>query len=320
MKRRFSWLWACAAWLLTLAGAAHGRETVAMLTMQSVPAMVVRGAAKFDTLEGVSLEPEDIVETMPFTQLTRVEFADGTIVDLGPASRVMIKPSFSSPSSPAGRAGSGTDPGAAGALIYLLDGWAKVSLGKPSMGGKLVLASSTVDVLSMAKGAVVHSHGNYAEVFAESGAVDVSVRGASGKASPLKLPSGAFMARQADGNTDTTARPLPAFVQSVPRPFMDTLPPRAARFKGQDLRLGTPGKLVYADVEAWLNAEPRVRMRFVQQWRPLAKDEAFRRGLMAQLPAHPEWRPVLMPPPSLHKPAPLPGSTSSPSMSAKPRE
>jgi hypothetical protein len=276
--------------MLTLAGAALGRDGTALITIQSVPATVIRGALKFEAAEGLPLEPEDIIETLPFTSLTRLELDDGTTVDLGPSSRVLLRPQWA-------QAGGNDGP-----VVYLLDGWAKVSQLKAGQG-KAIVASPFVDVTGMARDVVIHAHGAEAEVFAESGWASLLVRDKSGKATPVKLEASAFLARHVDGSTDTSPRPQPAFIQAVPRPFMDTLPALAARFKGKDVRPGATGKIDYADVDAWLNAEPRIRTRFVTRWRALAQNEAFRKPLTAQLPQHPEWRPVLFPPQAAHKPA-----------------
>jgi hypothetical protein len=239
------------------------------------------------------LEAEDIVETLPFTSLTRLEFTDGSTVDLGPASRVLIRPQ---------RAAGGSGEGVM-AMVYLLDGWAKVIQGKSGQVGKVLVGSPFVDVQSMWHDVVIHVHGDETEVFAESGGMALLVKDKAGKASPVKLEASGFLSRHGDGSVDTLPRPAPAFVQAVPRPFMDPLPSMAAKFKGKDVRLGAPTKPEYADVEAWLNAEPRVRTRFVTRWRSLAQGEAFRKALAAQLPQHPEWRPVLFPPQPTHKPA-----------------
>jgi hypothetical protein len=290
MKSPIAWLWACAACLLTVPSAVQAREGVAVITILSVPVTVLRDAAKFEAPEGASLQAEDIVETLPFTSLTRLELDDGTIVDLGPSSRVLLKPHWAS--------AAGSD----GAMVYLLEGWAKVTVGKPTPATKALVSTPSVDLMASAQDAVIHTHGGEAEVFAESGNLTVSVRGPDGKSSQIRVDAGAFLVRRADGSVSNTPRPAPAFIQAVPRPFMDTLPTRLAKFKGKEVRLGTPGRLQYADAQDWLNAEPRIRTRFVPRWRELAQDEAFRRALMAQLTLHPEWRPILMPP-TVRKPA-----------------
>jgi len=47
--------------------------------------------------------------------------------------------------------------------------------------------------------------------------------------------------------------------------------------------------------EAWLDAEPMIRRRFVHEWAAKADDGAFRQRLGARLARHPEWEPVLYP-------------------------
>lgn len=283
MNRLLALLGACAICWLTSPGQAMARQPVALITIQSVPANVIREAARFDGAEGLPLQAEDIVETMPFASLTRLEFKDGTIVDLAPDTRVLVAPQWP-------RTESGASP-----HVYLLGGWAKVSAGKGTAGAKAVVASPHADVASVARGLVMHVQGGELAMFAESGAVSGWVARELGQRASFALDPGAFLSRDADGRAEPRPRPLPAFIQAVPRPFRDTLPSRAARFEGKDVVPGPGSRLNYADVESWLNAEPRVRTRFVQRWRPLMQDAAFRRALAAQLSLHPEWRPVLFP-------------------------
>jgi hypothetical protein len=160
-----------------------------------------------------------------------------------------------------------------------------------------------VDVVGVARDVVLHVKGGEAELFAESGSVQAQVLGKSGKPAPIKVERGAFVARHADASVNVAARPVAAFIQSVPRAFMDTLPLRAALFKGRDIRLNPAGRLAYADIEPWLHAEPRLRTRLQPRWRPLLQDEPFRRALIDQLALHPEWRHILYPPPPGQKPA-----------------
>jgi hypothetical protein len=136
-----------------------------------------------------------------------------------------------------------------------------------------------------------------AGVFATASGVQAVVRNKAGRPDSIKIDRGAFLARRVDGSTETTPRPSQAFIQAVPRAFMDTLPSRVALFKDKDVRLTPAGKLAYADTEAWLNAEPRVRTLFLRRWRPLLQDDAFKHALAAQLSQHPEWHHILYPPP-----------------------
>jgi len=287
MKRSPAWLRVLAFCLLAVSSAAHGR--VATITILDGEATVLHAANQFLAVEGAALEAEDIVETTATTSLVRLELANGALVDVGPASRVMIRPVW---------------PGAGDAVVaYVLEGWVKLTQARPAASGKTILACAWLDVTGLDRDLVLQVKGSEAGLFAESGLVHALVRGQAGQASAVKVERGTFVARRADGSVATSARPAGAFLQSVPRAFMDTLPVRAALFSGKDIPLkSAPGRLSYAETEAWLHAEPRVRNRFLLRWRPLLQDEAYRRALTAQLALHPEWRPVLYPPQPINRP------------------
>ena len=279
-----TWFKACAASLLLAANLAHAGDKVALITIQDGPASVIHATSRLSALEGASLEAEDIVETAATTPLLRIEFDDGTALDVGPSSRVLIWPKWPS----------GSDSAASGSsTAYVLEGWAKVTAGKSPGNGKSLLSTAAFDLSAMGRDAVVRVKGRDADVFAESDDVAVAVRGKGAKSSPVKLGRGQFMTRRGDAAPEFTMRPQPDFIQSVPRPFMDTLPARAALFKGKKVTLTPLGPLSYTDTQMWLNAEPRVRTRFTTRWKVLAQDATFRRELSAQLPLHPEWGPLL---------------------------
>lgn len=281
-----------AACVLAFASASQARDRAATITILDGQSTLIHGATRWLAKEGAAVEAEDIVETAPASALTRLEFNGGGTLDLGPASRVMIRPQLTS----AGH----------GALVYVLEGWAKLSLDKANEQGTVLLASAPLDVTGVARDLVLHVKGTEAELFAESAQVQAQAMGQAGKPEAVKVDKGAFLARRADGSVIVTPRPAPAFIQAVPRAFMDTLPSRLALFKGKDskdIKLDLAGKLAYDDTQAWLNAEPRMRTHFLTRWRPLAQDEAFRRALVAQMAQHPEWHKVLFPPPTSNQPS-----------------
>lgn len=282
MKRFSARLVLTAVCALSLVQASCARDRVATVTILDGSATLIHAATRFVVKEGAALEAEDIIETGSASALTRLEFEGGASLDLGPASRVMVRPPL---------------PSVGGSvLVYVLGGWAKLTLDKAHEPGAVLLASAPVDVAGLARDLVLHVKGGEAELFAESGQVQTLVLGKAGKPEPLKVDKGAFLTRRADGSVSQAPRPSPAFIQAVPRAFMDTLPSRLALFKGKDIKLEPGARLAYDDTQAWLHAEPRVRSHFLARWKPLAQDDAFRRALVAQMNLHPEWRKVLFPP------------------------
>lgn len=272
---------------LALVGAVHARDRVATITILDGQASLIHAAARMAAAEGAAIEADDILETAPGASLLRLELEGGATLDLGPATRVMVRPLLG------GAGANGTAP-----VAYVLEGWAKLTVASARQPGKVVMASAPMDVTGLERDLVLHVKGAEAELFAESGKVQALVASKTGSPASTSVDKGAFLARRADGAVSVTSRPAATFIQAVPRAFMDTLPSRLALFKGKDIKLNPAGRMAYEDTQAWLNAEPRMRTLFLTRWKPLAQDEAFRRGLVGQMALHPEWHKVLFPAPA----------------------
>jgi hypothetical protein len=256
---------------------------VGLVTMLDGEAAVLRDGARLALAEGAALLSGDLLSTGPQTRLLRIEFADKANVSLGPDSRAMLAPGV----------GQGSGQGDPHAALYLLAGWAK--LGTPA-GVASGILSPAADIAAAGGSAVIATQATGVQVFAETGPLQLRLRGPDATTQTLKagemltLAAGAARPALANG-------PTPAFVQAIPRAFMDSLPSRAAAFQGKDVAPKRLGAMSYADAQPWLDAEPALRRVFVRRWRGLAADPEFRRGLVAGLKSHPEWEPVLYPPP-----------------------
>lgn len=125
--------------------------------------------------------------------------------------------------------------------------------------------------------------------------------------SPIRLRSGEFYTRRAEQRGSIQPRPSSAFVGAMPRPYMDNLPARAARWKDREIQPRPLGELAYGDVEMWLKAPPEIRKVLMRPFIPRAnQDVAFRSALIANLKFHPEWDPILFPEKYKPKPPPEP--------------
>ena len=134
------------------------------------------GARSVVAAEGLRLGEGTLVDTSPRTTLMRLEWPDGSVLDLGPDTRVMLQPGA------LGRKGEGAP------AFYLLQGWAKFR-SAPAQGHP-GFATQRVDVLP-AKGSVVA----FVEpartwLFVESGDVRVAERDGKGR---HNLASGALV-------------------------------------------------------------------------------------------------------------------------------
>jgi hypothetical protein len=79
--------------------------------------------------------------------------------------------------------------------------------------------------------------------------------------------------------------------------FRDTLPTLLARYP-EATPWPKPTTVVdYGLIAHWLQGEPLLRRAALERWRALASQREFRAALQAHLQQHPEWDPVLNPPP-----------------------
>jgi hypothetical protein len=244
--------------------------------MQDGDAVLLRDGARFALAEGVRLQAGDLVSTGAQSRLLRIEFPEGPSFALGPDTRAMLMPRL------------GDDGMHAG--LYLLSGWIKVSAPAGAPGA---LRSALADAESTGGTLILDVQADAARAFAESGPSRVQPRARDQAAQPLK--PGELLSLPMGGRPVLAKGASPAFVQAMPRSFMDTLPSRAAAFAA-DVPPRRLGDMAYADAQPWIDAEAPLRQLFATRWRRLAADPQFRSGLLAGLKSHPEWTPVLYPP------------------------
>jgi len=272
---------ALAGLLAPLWCSAQAAPTVA--TIVEGPATLIRDTTRFALVEGVRLQPGDIVHTADTTRLVRLELADGGYANLGPTTQLLLGPRV-------------PDKLRKPAPLYLLSGWLKTA--SPVM-------SPAADVTEPQGPVVVALQPAGLQVFSETTAATVVERRAG--ASPVALKSGQLFERLGQARAATLPRPTPAFLQQLPPPFLDTLPARAELFKAREVKPKPLGEVTYDDIAGWLAAEPALRRALQPRWTPLARQAEFRKALAARLSAHPEWERTLFPerfqPPAASAPA-----------------
>jgi hypothetical protein len=258
-----------------------------LVTILDGDATLLRDGARYALAEGVRLQAGDLLATGAQTRLLRVEFPGDLSVSFGPDTRAMLTPEL------------GEDGHHGG--VYLLGGWVKLAAPAGMTGD---LRSQVADTDTTGGALILALQPDGAQAFAESGPSHVQPR--AGGAGVLALKSGDMIVLGPNGARPTLSRGAnPAFVGAMPRAFMDSLPLRAAAFAGRDAAPRKLGPMSYADAQPWIDAEAPLRRIFAKRWRGLAADAEFRRALVAGLKAHPEWTPILYPPPPVPKPAPV---------------
>lgn len=258
-----------------------GNAPIALATIVDGEATLIREASKFTLAEGVRLRHDDIVESGGKARLVRIEFGDGDMIDLGPDTRIILAPAL-----PAQRT-------RVPAKAYVLQGWVKWTAPKASPPGAIV--SPVLDIYAIARSAVFGAAEDQSVAFAESGELTLVEHRDGSNLAPQTLKAEQFFSRAGSDKSSVANRPSPAFIQRVPRSFVDSIPSRAALFKSKEAEPKRTADIAYADVRAWVNAEPALRRLFVARWRAKAHVPEFRKGLQADLEAHPEWDRILNP-------------------------
>jgi hypothetical protein len=265
-------------------------QEIGTLTSLEGTLRVIRGTTVWEGVEGVRLRQGDIIESSApgFAQL---EFG-GTVVVLGDSGRLFL---FSHP-----RSKMGDKAGAA--LLVLLSGWLK---GETAANDAYRYASPLLAAATKGGTVVMHSTLQAAEIFIESGSASIAQVSPSGTwGHSVGGEAGQFFSRH-DGKSQTNyPKPPRTFIDLVPRPFHDTLPPLLSRF-AKPIGLKRDHEVSYPEIESWLSIGQRWREGFVERFQPRLKDVEFRKAVEAHLNNHPEWDSVLHP--EKHSPTPGPG-------------
>ena len=266
--------------LIALLGAGAATPRAPLVTILDGDAVLLRDGARLALAEGVRLQTGDLIATGAQAHVLRIEFPGDLAVALGPDTRAMLVTNLGD---------------ASHAGMYLLQGWVKM-VAPAGVAGEL--RSATADA-SATEGTLILSvlgaaGETRAQAFVESGSARVQPRAPGAALQPLK--GGEMLALGPHGARPERSRGTsPAFVQAMPRAFMDPLPLRAAAFDGRDVAPRRLGDMSYADAQPWIDAEPPLREVFAKRWKRLAADPEFRRALAADLKSHPEWTPILSP-------------------------
>jgi hypothetical protein len=261
-------------------------QEIGTVTLMEGSLRVIRGTTVLQGAAGVRLQQGDFIESSDrgFAQL---EFTGGTIVALGASSRLFL---FRN----AARRNTGKAVKAAAVEVVVLRGWLKGETG--SNAGSCRYASPVLGAATSGGTIVLHATAQAAEIFVESGsaeASEITPDGNWGRKTGAK--AGQFLSRRSDKSIAVSARPDSVFVESMPRPFRDTLPSRMSLFAGKPAQAKRDHEVSYSEIQPWLTMGQTWRRGFVERFQPRLKDVTFRKALEDHLADHPEWDPVLHP-------------------------
>jgi hypothetical protein len=252
----------------------------AIVTILDGEARFVHAKGSFAAVEGARLPPAVIVATDAKAALLRIEWPDGSAIDLGPATHALLvegRLSERLPKAPA---------------VYLLRGIAKFSGRAP--GSAPALLSSGLEVAPLQGVTVLQATVSTLAAFAETGGVTLHERGAK---APLVLPAGQYWSRAGNEAGAVQKRPPPEWLAQLPRAWRDTLPLRRELMLARQVNVKPLPWPAYAELRDWLRAEPPVRRALVTQFTAWSQEPGLRSALIQHINEHREWRALVLPRP-----------------------
>jgi len=266
---------------------------VGTATIVDGKARLLRGTSWYKLSEGAVIRDTDVVEAPEGAQV-QLELADGGAVAMaGPGAlyAAAVTPRDAKQ--------------AASAEFFLTRGWAKLAT-KPNES-RLRLRSPLGTIAVANAVAVVHVVPEGTEVFVESGSAKCVDPGkAEGAVAETK--AGEFCSRAAGKAFSISGRAPSAFVNALPRQFMDPLPTRAAKFKNSTLEPTVDREATLAEIQVWLNGP--YRAAFLKRFEPRLADPSFQTAVSGNVKAYPEWN-------TAAQPAPAPAKTEPPKEAPK---
>jgi len=263
--------------------AAGATAETGVVTLVEGPSRLLRGATWYKLAAGTRVEEADIIEA-PDRSQAQIELAAGPLANVVGAARLYLVPH---------------PVKTAPQPLNMPAGWLKLVAKAPGVR----VRTPAFDVVVVDGIIVVHADGPAAEFFVESGnakLVEMTSSGADGPARDIK--SGEYIAKSATGPLTANQRAPKAFVDALPRHFVDPLPALAARIKAKPA-LVADHEITYAEAEPWLAS--RDRAAFEKRFASRLRDPAFRAAVVPNLARYPTWDRMLNPEKYAPKAAPV---------------
>jgi hypothetical protein len=258
------------------------------------PFTLVRGTSLNTATKGVTLAAGDMVSTGPGAFLA-VEMPGAGLLGIGPSTQVYFMQR------------SASDP----PTLVVLKGWVKADIRAASKGPPVRVIGTRLGIQSHQAVVLLYAEERSDSVFDEQGGATLLLRDDAGTRTGKETQANQFFTREERADVVSQPRPSPDFVAKMPVPFRDPLPENASA----KLKKATTPQFVrevnYSDVQQWLNMPRDWRAGFIGRFRGRLKDPAFFAAMDASMGQHPEWQPILHPPPPPEEDARIPTPTRS---------
>ena len=241
-----------------------------MATIVDGDARVLRGTAWHKLVPGARLEDGDIVSAGERAQI-HLEFNAGGLVNFVGAGTLYIVPPAPKAKAPAVT------------TLVVPKGWLKAVASPPGVQVRAAAAELTVE----AGAVVMRSDGPALDFFVEAGNARIAEPTSSGADQAARgAKQDEYWSKSATGQFVPSTRPPRAFVDAMPRHYLDALPAFAAKFKSRPT-LVVEREVSYAEAEPWLSG--RDRAVFERRFASRLRDPVFRKAVEPDVARYPSW-------------------------------
>jgi len=257
------------------------------------PFTLLRGTSLNTATKGVTLAAGDMVGTGQGAFLV-VELQGGGLVGIGPSTQIYFMQR------------SAADP----PTLVVLKGWVKADIRSGSKGPSARVLGTRLGIQSHQAVVLLFVDERSDSVFDEEGSGTLLLRDEAATRTGRDAAANQFFVRQERADVISQPRPSSEFVEKMPIPFRDPLPENASA----KLKKATAPQFVrevnYSDIQQWLNMPRDWRAGFIPRFRGRLKDPAFFAAMDASMAQHPEWQPILHPPPPPEEDVQVPARTT----------
>jgi hypothetical protein len=244
------------------------------------PFTIVRGTSLNTATKGVTLAAGDMVATGSRAFLA-VEMQGGSLVGIGPSTQIYLMQ----------RTAADTP------TLVVLKGWVKADIRTGPKSPPLRVTGTRLGIQSHEAVVLLYVDERSDSVFDEQGSATLLLRDDAATRAGKDTQANQFFMREEHADVVLQPRPSPDFVVKMPVPFRDPLPEQASAKLKKTVAPQFVREVNYSDVQQWLNMPRDWRAGFIGRFRGRLKDPAFFAAMDASMAQHPEWQPILHPPP-----------------------
>ncbi|UII73501.1 hypothetical protein LVW35_10145 [Pseudomonas sp. HN11] len=258
------------AGLLQLPQTLAATANIGVIAYAEKPLKLIRATTLYTVGAGTRLQGGDILQTGAAG--IQIEGLASATLALGPDTRILIATNRTA------------------AQINLLDGWLKLQPVPGSNHTNLAVTTGTLAFTVTQSASVIHVTPRQTEVFVEDGNQVVKELGAHGKGDhSVNLGHEDFAQRSAGGALTIVARPEQAFIDALPRQFLDPLVPL-----GKKTPAATEPKkerdVTYDDIEPWVISPLNLSQQMLaNRFAPRLNDPTFRQAVKINRGGVLEW-------------------------------